>query len=1441
MLRPSRTRSLRARRPPLPAVLALGCFVLALLQRPGELIADTKVNLYVAPRTFLADVASAWTPTGSLGHVFAGQYGGYLFPMGPWFALGDLAGLPMWVVHRLWLGAILALAAWGVVRLLDALYRPERGVAHAAAAVLFILNPYVAVYANRTSVALLAYAALPWLLLCVHRGLRDPRGWAWPAAFALVLTCTGGGVNVAVIAWVLLGPALFVVFERGWGGIARGALRPFLLRLAACTAVTSAWWVVPVLVHARYGVDFLAFTEQPGTIWSTTSVTESLRLMGFWTSYIGVGYGGELRPFAAHGPALLYEPLVVGAGLLVPSLALTGFAWTARWRYGPWFLLLTLVGLVVMSAGWPEGTPLRRGATFAYNHVAPLQFLRTTYKAGPLVALGLACLGGAGFAALWDRIANVRARAPSRVNAVRALAAVAAAALVALAAWPLTSGRAPDPQLAIDVPQTWRDAATDLDRRGQASRAIVLPGQLFGSYRWGQTIDAILPTLTKHPVATRYIVPYADLRASDLLWSVDALINQERVLPGQLAPLLDLLGVGDVVVPTDGDRSRGGELGPAEAARALRRSGLAAAVSQRRRYGPTRPVAASPQRLAGPLALPAIRDLRVRTGGLVRVLPRSPLTIVDGSADALTGLAAFGALRPDRPLAYAADLDPSALRTAARRGAAFVVSDTNRRRAFVSSRLRGNAGATLAPGQELSQDGTGLDPFRGTGHGPEAQTVAVVRGVRSLRNPFSPQVTQFPEHRPVAALDGDLGTSWLADRFLAEDRRYLDIDLGAPRDIETIALVPYSDARGEVRAVEVNGHRFAVRRGANRLRVGLRHVSRLRVRLVDVRHPRDASAGAGGIRELRIPGVHVSETLRPPLLIERALRGADLDGNALTYLFARTTADVPALRSRQTGEVQGGLLRDARDPERQLARTFTPPVARRYIGSAWVSVDPHAPDDALDRLAGTTGALRATASSRFENRPGYRASGAFDGTQGHAWIGQWIRGRPAWLGWRTPRMTTLRRLRVIPATVRVRRPTAVRIRAVGRTTGPLPVRADGLVELTAPLRGRSFRLDVVEAAFPPGTPPALRARRAVGIGELRAAGLQRLRVAGSTRAPDAGSEGAGSAGRLRAPCGAARLVVAGRPTGVRAAGTLAAFDAGQPLRAQLCGSVALPAGAVGVAGRPGVLRVDHLRLTSPAPAGTMVTNLGGRVLDPGRGGRGKRDGVRVQISAPSWLVLGEGYNRGWRARCDGRDLGAPRPMQGYANAWPVGAGCGDVDFAFAPNRVLPVAYLVSLLGSLALIAVVAVLWRRRRRRDERPVGAPVEHDVGFPAPRWPARRALAAGAAAALALGFVFALRAGVLLGPVVALVLWRGPGPRGLALAAGGLLGVAVPVAYALAQQDDRGGYNTYYANHHIGAHWIGVLAVTLLGLALALTLSRARVRRDGRAPGPPAPAPPR
>jgi hypothetical protein len=1338
--------------------------------------------------------------------------------MGPFHAGLRELGLSPWVVERLWLGTLWFLAAWGVVKLVDALWRRERGTAHVVAAAAFVLNPYVLTYTSRVSVSLLAYAALPWLLLAVHRGLREPRSWLWPAAFALIVTSSGGGINAAVTAWVLVGPLLLLIYEPALGLAGWRAARSFALRAALLGALTSLWWVVPLVVQAKWGLPFLPYTEQPGTIWQTTSVTESLRLMGFWLSYVGTGYGGRLAPYTSDAAPLLFLTPVVVATLAVPAAALAGFAWTRRWRYGPFFLALVLAGVLVMVAGFPEGTPLRSAMTFAYNHLVSLQFLRTTYKAGPLAALGLAMLAGVAAAHAW---AWLRSRRPAVARL--AFAGVTAVAL-ALCAWPMLRGRAVDDKLTFErVPAAWRAAAAGVDRAaGADGRTMVLPGQLFSAYTWGTTVDPILPTLARTPVAVRQVVPFADLRSVELQWATDALVSQRRGVPGQLPRMLDLLGVQQVVAGADDDRARSGALGANAAARELSRQGLETPVAG---YGDLRTVGAQAGDLAAPLDLPEVRRYEIGGGSMVRLLPRATATVVDGAAGGVLGLQAFGGLAAGAPLRYAADVPAAELRRLAARGARIVVSDSNRRQVFVPSRLRGNVGAVLAPGDPISEDGHQLDPFADAG--TDAQTVARLDGVRYVRAPFSPQVTQFPEHRPFAALDGDPRTAWLADRTLARARWHLDVGLPTRRDVGHIDLLPYGDARGRVRAVEVNGRRFAVHPGWNRLRVGLRGIDELSVRMADVTRPAVAAGGAGGIRELRIPGVRAGEALRPPVLAERALRGAALGATPLTYLFERARGDDPYHRDVLHGPWSAGEVRDQGDAERGMARVLSPPAARSWRAQAWLSVAPDADDAALDALAGlrggAVGAMRS--SSRYEGQARWRASSALDGRADTAWVGGWLgparirpagAGHGAWLGWTTARPATLSRLVLVPVRARVRRPTLVRLVSERGESGAVAVSPGGEVVLDRPVSGRRFRLDVLAAAFPPGTSGADRRRRAVGVAEVRAPGLPRVAVPRT--------------GALQGGCDVP-VAVGGHTVALHAEGSISDLDAGRPLPARSCAApVALPAGEQRLTTSPaGPLRVDLLELDSPAPAPVAAVAPAGRVADAGTPGRGRRDGIRLDVTAPAWLVLGESYSAGWRASCAGRSLGAPVPIDGYSAGWPVEPGCRTVDVVFAGNRPVTLSGFLSLAASLVLLGLVAVGLRRRRNV----VAPPAIDALPDPAPaRMPLRRALAWGVAAALAGGFVYALRAGVLIGPAVAFVLWRGIGARALALAAGALLGIVVPLVYALFPAEDKGGFNSNAPVELIGAHWVGVAAMVLLWLALYRALAAAGVRLRPRRP---------
>ena len=73
----------------------------AFCQPPGEVAADTKLNLFVDPARFLARATHAYTDEFPLGQVQNQAYG-YLFPQGPFFLLTHAIGVPEWVAQRAW-------------------------------------------------------------------------------------------------------------------------------------------------------------------------------------------------------------------------------------------------------------------------------------------------------------------------------------------------------------------------------------------------------------------------------------------------------------------------------------------------------------------------------------------------------------------------------------------------------------------------------------------------------------------------------------------------------------------------------------------------------------------------------------------------------------------------------------------------------------------------------------------------------------------------------------------------------------------------------------------------------------------------------------------------------------------------------------------------------------------------------------------------------------------------------------------------------------------------------------------------------------------------------------------------------------------------------------------------------------------------------------------
>ena len=403
-----------------------------------------------------------------------------------------------------------------------------------------------------------------------------------------------------------------------------------------------------------------------------------------------------------------------------------------------------------MTAGFPEGTPLRRAANFTYNHVAAVQFLRTTYKAGPLVALGIAGLAG---------LAAARSRA----------LAVACVALAALASWPLVRGRGAGRPAAVAARARGLAAgrrARGPPRRRRARRRAPGPAlRLLPLGRDDRPDPARRWPTGPWPCATPSATPTcapSTCCGRSTRWS-----QQRRALPGQL-----------VAAARPDGRAHGGQRRRrrphAQRRRARGRGGRRArpARAPGRALGPrARPPAAPPGTLrrAPPRCPRCAPGTGPRRPGWCGVEPR---TGGDGRRRLGGGARGPGGVRRAAPRRGRATPATDAATSCAGPGDV-VITDSNRRRVLVVSRLAQNPGATLAADEAPSVDAAVLDPFprAAATRRPWPSTTAIA--VR--RAPFSPGFPQFPERRPFAALDGDPATPGRPTATSTPDRHTLDV------------------------------------------------------------------------------------------------------------------------------------------------------------------------------------------------------------------------------------------------------------------------------------------------------------------------------------------------------------------------------------------------------------------------------------------------------------------------------------------------------------------------------------------------------------------------------------------------------------------------------------------------------------------------------------------
>jgi len=369
------------------ATVAGLAYVPLLAVRPGVVTPDTKTYLYLDPTRFLSQVAFMWNPTVALGTV-SHEYIGYLLPMGPFYAVFHLLGVPVWVAQRLWLGSILFAAGLGVLYLSRIL--GLRGPGPVAAALAYMLSPYFLQYAGRISVILLPWAGLPFMLgltiVAVRRG-----GWREPALFAVIVALVSG-INASSIIYVGVAPILWLLYavvvlrESTW----RHALGTGL-RIGVLTAGACLWWIAGLEVEAAYGVNVLKFTETVPSTSATSNPADIIRGLGYWYFY-GTDH---LGPWTYASVRYTQNVALLASSFALPVVAVVAGAFV-RWRERAYFLVLLFVGLVLSVGPFPFTHPTVIGRllkSFMTNTTAGLA-LRSTDRATPLVLLALVMLLG---------------------------------------------------------------------------------------------------------------------------------------------------------------------------------------------------------------------------------------------------------------------------------------------------------------------------------------------------------------------------------------------------------------------------------------------------------------------------------------------------------------------------------------------------------------------------------------------------------------------------------------------------------------------------------------------------------------------------------------------------------------------------------------------------------------------------------------------------------------------------------------------------------------------------------------------------------------------------------------------------------------------------------------------------------------------------------------
>jgi arabinofuranan 3-O-arabinosyltransferase len=432
---------------------------LAFIQNSGLLVPDTKFDLAVRPLEFLARALHLWDTDGAFGQLQNQAYG-YLWPMGPFFVLGDAVGLPDWVVQRLWIAVVMVVAFVGAVLVARAL-GVRSDLACLVAGFAYALSPRMISTLGPISIEAWPGALAPWVLLPLVVGADrgSPRRMAMLSGLAVAMV---GGVNAAATFAVLPLGIVWLLTRR-----AGPRRRSLMVWWPVFTLLGTLWWLVPLFLMGAYSPPFLDFIETSSVTTFPTTPFDALRGTSAWVPYLDPTWQG--------GNELLTTGyMALNSGLLL-LLGLTGIM--RRDHPHRQFLVLSLlVGLLLVTWGHDGSTSGWFSSVLRGQLDEALAPLRNVHKYDPIIRLPMVI----GVGLLLDRgLAELRAR------------------------------RATDPARDVGTPGYWQDTAAWLEENTDGGVALLAPGTGFATYLWGEPRDEPMQWLAGSRWAVRNAIPLA--------------------------------------------------------------------------------------------------------------------------------------------------------------------------------------------------------------------------------------------------------------------------------------------------------------------------------------------------------------------------------------------------------------------------------------------------------------------------------------------------------------------------------------------------------------------------------------------------------------------------------------------------------------------------------------------------------------------------------------------------------------------------------------------------------------------------------------------------------------------------------------------------------------------------------------------------------------------